>query len=61
MIARKLVDNSLKKDYKVDTKCGIQIFLKKSFKFSQIKEKLFFARFSFSEVDIQNWRTDFFI
>jgi len=37
MIARKLVDNSLKKDYIIDTKYGNKIFFKKLFNFSKIK------------------------
>jgi len=45
MIARKLVDNSLKRDHQVDTKCGIK------FKFSQIKKEWFLTRFSYSKVD----------
>jgi len=38
MIARKLVDNSWKMDYQVDTKCETKIFLKKLFNFLHIKK-----------------------
>jgi hypothetical protein len=56
-----LVDSSLKIDYQVDKKCGIEHFQKKIFNFSQLKKRLFFARFSFSVVGYRNGIMDFVI
>jgi len=43
MIARKLVDNSLKNNYQLDTKCKIKIFYEKWFNFSQKKKMNYFS------------------
>jgi len=41
MIARKLIDNSLKRNYQLDTEFGTQIFFKKLFNFFTDKKSYF--------------------
>jgi len=56
-----LIDNSLKRDYQVDTKCRIKFFFLNYLIFHRLKKRVIFDRFSLSKVDFRNWRTDFVV